>query len=188
MPFEFFPTKLTGVIEIQPRLFIDDRGEFAELFQSSAFGRNQLDISLKQINYSKSKKNVLRGLHYQLPPKSQGKLVHVMSGSGFDVAVDIRKDSPTYGTWIGATLSAEQKNMLYIPPGFAHGFCSLEDDTVLVYYCTDEYSPDHERGIIWNDSNINITWPIANPILADRDASYPTLEQAENTFVVEWKS
>lgn len=175
MPFEFFPTNLPGVVEIHSRLFPDDRGEFAELFQSSAFRDNGIDISLKQINYSKSKKGVLRGLHYQLPPKSQGKLVHLMSGSAFDVAVDIRKDSATYGTWVGVTLSAEKKNMLYIPPGFAHGFCSLEDDTVLVYYCTDEYSPDHERGIIWNDPTLNIAWPIESPILAERDASYPNL-------------
>lgn len=185
MPFEFSSTRLPGVIEITTRVFPDDRGEFAELFQSSAFRSNGVDISLKQINYSKSKKAVLRGLHYQLSPKSQGKIVHVMSGSGFDVAVDIRKGSPTYGKWVGVTLSAEKKNMLYIPQGFAHGFCSLEDDTVLVYYCTDEYSPDHERGVVWNDPALNITWPLESPILAERDASYPTLEQAENTFVVE---
>ena len=117
-------------------------------------------------------------MHYQLPPKAQGKLVQVSSGSAFDVAVDIRKNSLTYGNWIGVTLTAKEKNMLYIPPGFAHGFCALEEDTEFVYYCTEEYSKEHERGILWNDPVIGIQWPIGSPIVSERDAMYPLLEDA----------
>ena len=178
MPFEFQKTKLEGVIVVMPIIFPDERGEFAELYQHSAFANAGIDARFVQINYSKSKKDVIRGLHYQLPPKAQGKLVQVSSGSAFDVAVDIRKNSLTYGNWIGVTLTAKEKNMLYIPPGFAHGFCALEEDTEFVYYCTEEYSKEHERGILWNDPVIVIQWPIGSPIVSERDAMYPLLEDA----------
>jgi dTDP-4-dehydrorhamnose 3,5-epimerase len=184
MPFEFQPTELEGVVIVTPRMFPDERGEFAELYQHTAFATGGIDAQFVQVNYSKSKKNVVRALHYQLPPKAQGKLVQAAHGSVFDVAVDIRKNSPTYGKWVGVTLTAKERNMLYIPQGFAHGFCALEEDTELVYYCTEEYSPENERGVLWNDPAIGITWPVADPILSERDATYPTLEQAENTFSI----
>ncbi len=178
MPFEFQKTELEGVILITPRRFPDDRGEFAELYQHSTFAKEGIDSQFVQVNYSKSKKGVVRALHYQLPPKAQGKLVQAAHGSVFDVAVDIRKGSPTYGKWVGVTLSATERNMLYIPAGFAHGFCALEEDAELVYYCTNEYSPEHERGILWNDPAINIAWPVDTPIISDRDACYPVLKDA----------
>lgn len=176
MPFEFQKTDIEGVWLIQPRMFPDERGEFAELYKRSDFAAAGIDDTFVQTNYSRSIKGVLRGMHYQLPPAAQAKLVRVTNGSVFDVAIDIRKNSPTYGKWVGATLTAAQKNMLYIPEGFAHGFCALEDDTQMVYNCSREYSPEHERGIVWNDPAIGITWPIEQPILAERDANYPTLQ------------
>lgn len=182
MPFTFTPTEIPEVILVQPGVFPDDRGAFAEVFKYSDFAAAGIGEQFVQINYSRSKKDVIRALHYQLPPKAQAKLVQVTRGSAFDVAVDIRKNSPTYGKWVAATLTAEQKNMLYIPKGFAHGFCALEDDTEFVYYCSDEYSKEHEGGIIWNDPTIGVTWPTNTPILSDKDAASPTLEQATNTF------
>lgn len=179
MPFEFQKTKLEGVVLVSPKIFPDERGAFAELFKQSDFAAAGLDANFVQINYSQSKKNVVRGLHFQMPPKAQGKLAQVSSGKAFDVAVDIRKDSTTYGQWVGVTLTSEEKNMLYIPPGFAHGFCALEENTEFVYYCTDEYSKDHERGIFWNDPAIGIDWPVENPIVSDRDTTYPMLADLE---------
>ncbi|MEK7499192.1 MAG: dTDP-4-dehydrorhamnose 3,5-epimerase, partial [Patescibacteria group bacterium] len=168
MPFEFQKTKLEGVIIVTPKVFPDERGEFAEFFKHSEFAAAGIDVNFVQVNYSKSKKDVVRALHYQIPPKAQGKLVHVSHGSVFDVAVDIRKESVTYGQWVGVTLTAKEKNMLYIPPGFAHGFCALEEDSELVYYCTEEYSKEHERGIVWNDPAIGIEWPVNSPIISER--------------------
>ncbi len=182
MPFEFQKTELDGVVIATPRMFPDERGEFAELYQYSAFAKGGIDAKFVQVNYSRSKKNVVRALHYQLPPHAQGKLVQAAHGSVFDVAVDIRKNSITYGKWAGVTLTSKERNMLYIPQGFAHGFCALEEDTELVYYCTDEYSPEHERGVVWNDPEIGIVWPVEAPLMSERDRTYPTLTQAENTF------
>lgn len=178
MPFEFQPTELEGVVLVTSKVFPDERGEFAELYQHSAFLKGGIDAKFVQVNYSKSKKHVVRGLHYQISPKAQGKLVQVSHGSIFDVAVDIRRDSPTYGKWFGVTLSVQEKNMLYVPQGFAHGFCSLQEDTEVIYYCTQEYSPEHERGIVWNDPAIGIQWPVETPIISQRDASYPLLKDA----------
>ena len=176
MPFEFTPTTLDGVLLVQPKTFPDNRGEFSELFKQSEFTKNGITKPFVQTNFSISRKGVLRGLHFQADPMAQAKLVYVVSGSAFDVAVDIRKDSPFYGKWISITLSSEKRNMIYIPEGFAHGFLALEDNTKLMYNCTAEYSPEHERGLRWDDPALNIMWPIANPIIADRDAKYPTLE------------
>lgn len=176
MPFEFQKTELEGVIIIQPKVFPDDRGEFAEIYKYLDFATAGISDRFVQTNYSKSKKGVLRGMHYQLAPMAQAKLIRVTAGSIFDVAIDIRKNSATYGKWVGVTLTSELKNMLYIPEGFAHGFCVLEDDTQVVYNCSREYSPEHERGVIYSDPAIGIAWPIENLILADRDASYPALE------------
>lgn len=177
MPFEFQPTKLAGVTIVTAKVFPDERGEFAELYKASVFAEGGIHEPFVQVNHSKSKKHVLRGLHFQIQPKAQGKLVRVSHGSVFDVAVDIRKDSPTYGTYVGVTLTAQEKNMLYIPAGYAHGFCTLEEDTEVVYYCTQEYSPEHERGLVWNDPAIAIAWPTDQPILSERDATYPVLAE-----------
>ncbi len=178
MPFEFQKTDIEGVVIITPKIFPDERGEFAEMYKYSDFEKAGITDRFVQTNYSKSKKGVLRGMHYQLPPMAQAKLVRVIFGSVFDVAIDIRKDSPTYGKWVGVTLTSELKNMLYIPEGFAHGFCALEDDTQMVYNCSREYSSEHERGIVWNDPTIHIIWQISEPILADRDAKYPKFADA----------
>ncbi len=178
MPFEFHKTAIEGLLIVQPKVFPDNRGEFSEIYKYSDFATAGITDRFVQTNYSKSKKGVLRGMHYQLAPMAQAKLVRVTSGSVFDVAVDMRKSSSTYGKWFSVTLTSELKNMLYISEGFAHGFCVLEDDTQVVYNCTKEYSPEHERGVIWNDSAIGITWPITDPIIAERDANYPKLENS----------
>ncbi|MGH9857934.1 MAG: dTDP-4-dehydrorhamnose 3,5-epimerase, partial [Acidobacteriota bacterium] len=125
---------------------------------------------------------VLRGVHYQNPPRAQAKLVTATKGKVFDVAVDIRQGSPTYGQWIGVELNETEKAMLFIPEGFAHGFCALTDNAEIIYFCTVEYAPEHEGGIVWNDPTIAIDWPVKNPILADRDAAFPSLEEASNVF------
>jgi dTDP-4-dehydrorhamnose 3,5-epimerase len=137
-----------------------------------------------QDNLSHSRHGVVRGLHYQNHPKAQGKLVTVLKGEIFDVAVDIRKGSPTYGRWVGITLSADSYRMLYIPVGFAHGFCVMSDEAMLSYKATEEYAPDLERGIAWNDPDIGIRWPIESPILSARDAQLPLLNEADNSFEV----
>ena len=145
--------------------------KYSEFF---AFGIKERFV---QDNHSRSKKGVLRGLHYQRHPKAQGKLVRVVVGEIFDVAVDLRLNSPTYGKWVGERLSAENKRMLYIPPGFAHGFCVLSEEAEVLYKTTEEYSPDHDAGIIWNDPEIGIDWPIERPILSPKDAALPMLRE-----------
>ncbi len=179
MAFTFLPTAISDVVEIKPASYPDDRGEFAELYKRSEFQKAGIVDQFVQTNYSRSKKGVLRGMHYQIAPAAQAKLIRVVFGSVFDVAVDIRKESPTFGEWVAVTLSAKEKNMLYIPEGFAHGLCALEEDTQMEYNCSREYSPEHERGIVWNDKDIAIAWPISDPILAERDAAYPALAHAE---------
>lgn len=166
------PTKIPDVFVIEPRVFGDERGFFFESFNEKAFNEatgNKLPFV--QDNHSKSVKGVLRGLHYQLPPKAQGKLVRVVQGEVFDVAVDIRKNSPTYGQWVAEILSAENKKQLWIPPGFAHGFLTLSDTAEFLYKTTDYWSPEHERAIIWNDVALNIEWPLneISPTLATKD-------------------
>jgi dTDP-4-dehydrorhamnose 3,5-epimerase len=176
------PTALDGVLILEPRVFGDDRGFFLESFNQRVFdevvGRH---VEFVQDNHSRSQRGVLRGLHYQLPPHAQGKLVRVVRGSAFDVAVDIRSGSPTFGRWVGVTLDAENHRQLWIPPGFAHGFLALEDDTHFLYKTTAFYSRDCERAIRWNDSAIAIEWPVldAAPLLAAKDAEAPLLTQAE---------
>ena len=155
-----FDEILQDVFLIRPKVFEDERGFFFESFSEKAFlqGTRQKQIAFKQDNHSKSNKGVLRGLHYQIQ-QAQGKLVRVTRGSVFDVAVDIRKDSPNYGKWVGAILSAENRNQLWIPPGFAHGFLTLEDDTEFLYKATDFYAPEFERSILYSDPEIGIRWP-----------------------------
>ncbi len=164
---------------IQPKIFGDERGFFAETFKASEFAAVGINTEFKQDNYSLSKQNVLRGLHYQLPPKVQGKMVRVIYGKIWDVAVDIRKSSPTFGKWVGVELSSENNYGFYIPPGFAHGFVTLSPEARVVYKSSEEYAPELERGVNWNDVGLNISWPVNNPILAPRDADFPLLVNAE---------
>ncbi|MCX8031263.1 MAG: dTDP-4-dehydrorhamnose 3,5-epimerase [Thermodesulfovibrionales bacterium] len=183
MPFEFKRLKIPDVILIKATSFFDNRGFFLEIFKQSSFYISGIKRIFLQDNLSLSKKGVLRGLHYQKNPQAQGKLVKVLSGSILDVAVDIRKGSPYYGKWVAEVLTSKNNLMLWIPEGFAHGFLSLEDNSLVLYKNTKEYSPEHDRGIIWNDPNIAIQWGIKEPILSDKDKTHPLLENADNNFV-----
>ena len=175
-------TKIPGLLVIEPRVFGDERGFFFESFNEQAFNAGTGNtLKFVQDNHSKSVKGVLRGLHYQLPPKAQGKLVRVVQGEVFDVAVDIRKDSPTFGQWVAETLSADNKKQLWIPPGFAHGFLTLSDSAEFLYKTTDYWSPEHERAIIWDDPTLKIDWPLNGlvPQLAAKDAAAVEFSAAE---------
>lgn len=178
-------TFLDGVKVLEPNLFGDHRGWFMETFNSNSLKDLGITNEFIQDNHSYSAEvNTLRGLHYQLAPKSQTKLVRCTKGSIFDVAVDIRKNSPTYGRWFGIELSAENKKQLLVPKGFAHGFLTLTNDVEVQYKVDELYSPNHDRGIIWNDLSINIEWPTTEqPILSDKDKKAPHLEGAENNFI-----
>jgi len=173
------PTAIPDVILLEPKVFGDDRGFFYESFNQKAFQEaTGLDVQFVQDNHSKSARNVLRGLHYQVQ-QPQGKLVRVVQGEVFDVAVDIRKDSKTYGQWVGQLLSAENKKQLWIPPGLAHGFVVLSETAEFLYKTTDYYAPAHERCIAWNDPKIGIEWPLtAEPLLSGKDKAGVRLEDA----------
>lgn len=173
----FRETQLPGVIEIEPELFGDARGFFMEVYQREKYRAAGVDVDFVQENHSRSALRVLRGLHYQLR-HPQGKLVRAVVGEIYDVAVDIRRGSPHYGEWAGAVLSAENRRLLYIPPGFAHGFCVTSDMAEVVYQCTDYYDPDDERGILWSDPEIDVHWPITEPILSRKDQHHPLLNSA----------
>ena len=183
---KFISTDLPGVVIIEPARFGDDRGWFMESFSQPRFEAGLAGLGLPtprpfvQDNESFSRAGVLRGLHYQLPPHPQGKLVRVTEGAVFDVAVDIRRGSPNYGRWVGVELSGENQRQLWIPEGFAHGFLSLKDGTRFLYKTTDVYARDCERAIAWNDASIGIQWPAGlPPLLAPKDAAAPALAQAE---------
>lgn len=166
---------IPDVLLIEPRVFEDGRGYFFESFNAKTFAEaTGLSLQFVQDNESSSKKGVLRGLHLQSPPYAQGKLVRVVSGAVFDVAVDLRKHSPHYGNWCGAKLTAENKYQMYIPPGFAHGFAVLEDDTVFSYKCTDYYHRESEICLRWDDPDIGIAWPLTSPIISDKDRLHAT--------------
>jgi len=186
MPFEFIKQSIPDIILIKPKVFLDERGFFLESYKKSDFLRNGIQESFVQDNFSKSSKNVLRGLHFQKEPFAQAKLITVVKGSIFDVAVDIRKESPSYGKYVSVELSAENKNSLFIPVGFAHGFLSLEDDTEVAYKTSNEYNHESEEGIIWNDEFINIAWPIdnpiINPIINERDKKWLSIKDFELDF------
>ncbi len=173
-------TALPGVLLIQPRVFGDARGFFLESWNQQSFAAAGLDLAFVQDNHSRSAKGVLRGLHYQLH-NPQGKLVRVTQGAVFDVAVDIRRSSPHFGRWVGYELSAENHHMLWIPPGFAHGFMVLSDTADFLYKCTSLYDPPSDRGIAWNDPAIGIDWPDTGgtPLLSAKDAAAPRLADAE---------
>ena len=177
MPFEFKQLDIPEVILVTPKVFGDNRGFFMESYQKSTFAQNGIDIDFNQDNHSKSTKGVLRGLHYQTEPKAQAKLVRCSRGKIFDVAIDIRKNSLTFGKWVGEILSEENKNMLYIPAGFAHGFVVLSDEAELLYKASNEYSAENDRGIRWSDPDINIKWGIDfEPIISEKDSRQPFLK------------
>ena len=183
MSFIFKQLKIPHVISITPHLFNDERGYFFENFNHFAFKQDNIDLNFIQENFSKSKKNVIRGLHFQKNPKAQAKLVTAVSGEIFDVAVDLRKNSPTFGKWVSEILSEINHKSLYIPEGFAHGFCVLSDEADVFYKVNNEYSPENERGIIWNDPEININWPIDVPVLHNKDSGLPLLQNADIDFI-----
>ena len=164
-------TALPGVLIIEPRVFGDSRGFFMETWNAGAFAAAELDLTFVQDNHSRSQKGVLRGLHFQ-NPRPQGKLVRVTNGAVFDVAVDLRASSPTFGQWVGVELSAENKRMFWVPEGFAHGFLTLEDDTDFLYKCTAPYAPANEFTLAWNDPAVGIEWPVTglDPIISEKDA------------------
>jgi len=178
MTFKYKKLKIPDLILIQPNILRDERGFFLEKYKQSDFKEIGLPLFV-QDNYSSSKKGVIRGLHYQLPPHEQGKLVSVVKGSIWDVAVDIRKDSKSFGQWVGVELNEENNFSFYIPPGFAHGFSALSDEVHLLYKCTSEYSAPHERGIRFDDRDLNIDWKIDNPVLSPKDMELPGLKDAE---------
>jgi len=178
--------KLPGIRLIEPSVYQDHRGFFMESYSYESWCRQGILLNFVQDNHSLSiEKGVLRGLHYQLNPMAQSKLVRVTSGAVFDIAVDIRRNSPTYGQWEAYELSADNKLQLLVPRGFAHGFCTLEPNTEVQYKVDQYYSPVHDRGIAWNDPAIGITWPVVQPILSDKDARHPRLEEADNDFYFE---
>ena len=171
-------TSLAGVLILEPRVFADDRGFFLETYRREQFVELGIDVEFIQDNRARSAKNILRGLHYQLQ-HPQGKLCHVTRGEVFDVAVDVRRNSPNFGKWTGVVLSEKNHRMLYVPPGFAHGYCTLTDDVDFLYKCTDRYFPEGERSIIWNDPQIGIEWPVDSPLVSDKDRQAPLLADAE---------
>jgi len=180
--FKFSRATLPDILIIEPKAFEDERGFFMESYHQAAFREAGLDAVFVQDNHSRSAKGVVRGLHYQLPPDQMGKMVKVVKGRIFDVGVDIRKRSPTFGKWYGEVLSEENKKMLYFPPGFAHGFLSLSDGAEVLYKCTALYAPASDRGIAWNDPNIGIKWPLdqaGKAIVSDKDGKCPRLLDAE---------
>ncbi len=179
MPFKFITTPIEGVIEVDPAIFGDARGSFRESYKKSEFVANGIPGDFVQDNHSVSSKGVLRGLHFQTAPKAQGKLVKVTRGAVWDVAVDLRPDSPTFKQWWGVELSEENGKMFYIPPGFGHGFLTLEDDTHFHYKCTDEYSAEHDGGVKWDDPELAIEWPIGDLSIAvsAKDDTLPLLSE-----------
>ena len=185
MPFEFQRLEIPDLILVKPRVFRDERGFFLETYKQSVFSAHGIPEAFIQDNHSRSTRSVLRGLHYQNPPQAQGKLVRVTQGRVFDVAVDIRRGSPTYGEWTSVILSEETAEILYIPPGFAHGFCVLSDVADFVYKVTAEYAPELDAGIRWDDPEIGIDWPVAEPIVSSKDAGLPLLSEAEIEFEYE---
>ncbi|HLE55947.1 MAG TPA: dTDP-4-dehydrorhamnose 3,5-epimerase [Rhodothermia bacterium] len=167
-------TPLPGVLVVEPQIFRDDRGFFLETFSARRLAGTPVPQHFAQDNHSRSKQNVLRGLHYQLD-RPQGKLIHVTRGKIFDVAVDIRRGSPTFAKWFGVALDDQSLTSLWIPEGFAHGFCVLSDVADVIYKCTVPYEPADDRGIPWNDPLIGIVWPVRNPLLSPKDAAYAPL-------------
>ena len=176
------PTALDGVVVVEPKVFPDERGFFLESFNARHFAAAGLPAEFVQDNHSRSTRGVLRGLHYQYPAW-QGKLVRSLLGEIFDVAVDIRRASPTFGQWFGIVLSADNKKQLHVPPGYAHGFCVLSDVAEMAYKCTALYEPADDAAVRWNDPQIGIDWPISSPVLSAKDNEAPMLKEIENLVV-----
>jgi len=176
MPFTFEETGLAGVIVIQPKIFADERGYFLEAYKKSDFAAAGIPAEFVQENHSKSVRGTLRGLHAQRPPKAQSKLVRVVEGEIFDVAVDARLDSPTFGKWISVLLSSENRRSVYVPAGCLHGFCVVSPEAQVIYKTTVEYAPELEYGVRWDDSTLAIPWPVTVPRLSERDRRWPSLE------------
>lgn len=179
---EIIPTPFQGLKLIQPKVWGDARGHFFESYSEAAFKVAGLPTDFVQDNQSLSAAGILRGLHFQAPPFAQGKLVRVIAGAVLDVVVDIRKSSPTYGQHFKIELSADNKKMLWIPPGFAHGFLTLQDDTIFVYKVTGLYNKESEGGLLWNDPELGIDWGVADPLLSDKDKVLPCLADFKTPF------
>lgn len=182
MAFTFQRLTIPEVVLIEPKQLGDQRGMFLEHYKQSEFITNGISDRFVQDNYSRSVRGTLRGLHYQLAPNAQAKLVMTLRGEVFDVAVDLRQGSPTFGQWVGVTLSSDALRMLYIPVGFAHGFCVISEEADVVYKMSTEYSPEQERGVNWNDPSIGITWPVTQPVLSAKDTTLPFLAEADINF------
>lgn len=175
MPFKFIETPIKDLLIIEPRVFDDDRGYFLETYKKSDFVKVGITEEFVQDNHSYSSKGVLRGIHFQTGGSAQGKLVRVLQGSVWDVAVDLRLSSKTFGQWYGIELTGDNKKMFYVPPGFGHGFVTLEDNTHFLYKCTNEYDPKADSGIIWNDKDLNINWPLNDGLsFSDKDLDLQT--------------
>ncbi|GMW00588.1 MAG: dTDP-4-dehydrorhamnose 3,5-epimerase [Candidatus Hydrogenedentota bacterium] len=183
MPVKFISTEIPAVLEVHCGVAGDDRGFFSEIYSEKTWTEVGYAMRFVQDNISQSVKGTLRGLHYQNKPHAQGKLIRVMRGSIYDVAVDIRKGSPTFGKWVGREMSAKNKMAMWVPEGFAHGFIALEDETLIMYKCTDFYAPQSQHTILWNDPKVNIQWPMEPLVLSEKDAVAPVLDEADYNFV-----
>jgi dTDP-4-dehydrorhamnose 3,5-epimerase len=179
---EVIKTQFEGLLIFQPKIFRDERGYFFEYFRKDVFKDYNVNLDFVQSNESQSNKNVLRGLHFQNPPFEQGKLIRVVKGAVLDVSLDIRKSSPNYGQWFAYELNEVNKTILWIPPGFAHGFLTLADNTIFQYECTNYYHKDSEGSLRWNDPTINIDWKIGDPIISDKDKFAPLFKDFVTKF------
>jgi dTDP-4-dehydrorhamnose 3,5-epimerase len=179
---EVIKTSIDGLLVIKPKVFVDNRGYFFESWSKESFAKNGLDLNFVQENQSSSNKGVLRGLHFQNPPFAQGKLVRVIKGSVLDVVVDIRKDSFSYGQHFSIELNERNKTIFWIPPGFAHGFIALEDDTIFSYKCTGFYNSAFEESILWSDKNLNIDWRFKNPLVSEKDLDAGSFKNFKSQF------
>jgi dTDP-4-dehydrorhamnose 3,5-epimerase len=179
---KIIPSKIPEILIIEPDIHQDNRGFFLESYSYKKYKEVGIPVKFVQDNHSRSVQNTLRGLHYQINP-GQDKLVRVIAGEVFDVAVDIRFSSPTFGQWVGIYLSAENKKQVFIPKGFAHGFCVTSPFAEFEYKCSEYYAPEYERGILWNDEQVNIEWPIENPILSKKDVKNPKFSMIERDFI-----
>ena len=183
MSFTFELLEISDVVLVHPTRHRDARGFFQESYRATAFAEAGIDVTFVQDNLARSTRGVLRGLHYQLPPAAQGMLVGVVRGSVFDVAVDLRAGSRSYGRWVARTLDAEEGTLLWIPPGFAHGYVVLSEVAEVAYKVTAEYAPALDRGVLWNDPAIGIDWPVEDPVVSPKDRAQLTLAEADNPFV-----
>lgn len=179
---EIIKTHIEGLLIIDPKVFNDDRGYFYESYRLDTFKKHGVVQQFVQDNESKSQKNVLRGLHFQNPPYDQGKFVSVVKGAVLDVAVDIRTNSKTYGQWLSCELNEENKRKLWIPPGFAHGFLTLQDETIFQYKCTNYYNKESEGSVRWNDPDLNIDWKVDNPMVSTKDQEAPFFKELNSKF------